>query len=124
MGFWLKNAFAGQSGQATIETLFIFPIGILIVTAIIWSAASGWSVFWMEYELQDALICMSDNSPFICKNKYEVKMRDAASFLRISSLDLEKRSNELYGTVSFSFPFSGRQKFSLEKSIPWPLREY
>jgi hypothetical protein len=115
----LKNT----SGQALWESLFVFPIGILVFTLIIWTAASGWSLFWIEFQLQDAVICLSDNSSYECGLKHEKLMKQGAFYLKISNLILTKGKNQLYGKINFSFPFSGRQNFRLEKVIPWPLRK-
>ena len=72
-----------ESGQALLETLYAFPIGVLIFTLIIWSAASGWSLFWVEYQLQDAVICLSDNTSFECRQKHEKLIQQGAIYLKI-----------------------------------------
>jgi hypothetical protein len=112
-----------QSGQALIETLYAFPIGLMMFTLIIWSMASGWSLFWVEYQLQDAVICLSDSASSECRLKHEKLIQQGAIYLKISSLVLEKRTSQLYGQINFSLPFSGKQNFKLEKIIPWPMSE-
>lgn len=110
-----------QRGQALIETLYTFPIAIAMVTLILWTAASCWSLFWVEYQLQDAVICLSDNSVQSCRLKHERLIQQGAVYLRISNMSLQKRTHQLYGKINFSIPFSKNLQFKVEKIIPWPI---
>ncbi len=111
-----------RSGQALLETLYSFPVGVAIFSAVIWTAGSGWSVFWIDYQLQDAVICLSDSPAQTCRLRHERAIKQGAQYLKVSSLVLEKRTHQLYGKIGYSLPFLERQSFNLEKVIPWPIR--
>ena len=111
-----------DSGQATLEMTLAFPILVALFGLLIWGGGGGWAVFWMDYQLQDAVLCLNDSSVSRCRARFEPLIKQGTAFVHFQSLTLRKGGNELYGKINFTFPFSGKTRsFQIEKKIQLPI---
>jgi hypothetical protein len=111
-----------QKGQALIESLIVFQTTVLIVSFVFFSMGSAWSFFWTEYQLQEAVLCLSDEMAWVCQQTYLRKIKKGVSFVRTQNFRIEKKRDHLYGTIEIYSLLSKKISYRFEKTVRWPLR--
>lgn len=95
-----------QKGQALIEFLVTSMGCIFIVALIISAACLTLSHFFIKYQLQSALICLSNQSALQCEGQLKKNLKHFLLFGRVLDLRLESKPKIFLASVHFEWTHS------------------
>jgi hypothetical protein len=107
-------------GQVLLEGIVVMPVLIVAFTALLYLAYHGLCYFYASYQLEEAMVCMTETSHrSSCERELRKNINGPLLFHEKAWISLQASQDKISGKIELGL----MQKLSIEKNLKLPLEK-